>query len=57
MSNTQLYLGVGLPTIAVLASLVNSLVHVSGIPKDIREMRNDVKRLKGEIHDLIGHLG
>lgn len=42
MNNFQLYLAVGLPTIAVLASMVVSLVQISGIREDMRALRIEV---------------
>jgi hypothetical protein len=37
MTNLQLYLAVGLPVIAVLASMVVSLVQISGIRDDVAD--------------------
>jgi hypothetical protein len=42
MTDTQLYIAIGLPTIAVLTSLVISLVQISGIREDMRGMRADI---------------
>jgi hypothetical protein len=42
MTNLQLYLAVGLPTIAVLASMVVSLVQISGIRGDMRGLRQEL---------------
>jgi hypothetical protein len=39
MTNLQLYIAIGLPTIAVLASLTVSVVQISAICEDLREMR------------------
>jgi hypothetical protein len=57
MTNAQLYLAIGLPTIAVLASLVISLVQISSIREDIREIRNDIKLLTGKVYELMDHRG
>ena len=38
ITHTQLYVAIGLPTIAVITSLVISLVQISGIREDIREL-------------------
>jgi len=65
MTNLQLYFAVGLPVIAVLASLVISLVQISairedmrtnmqGIREDIREIRSDIKLLTGKVYELMG---
>ena len=42
MTNAQLYIAIGLPVIAVLASLVVYLVQISGIKEDMRGLRKDV---------------
>jgi hypothetical protein len=42
MTNVQLDLAIGLPTIAVLASMVVSLVRISGIREDMRELRREL---------------
>jgi hypothetical protein len=57
MTNAQLYLAIGLPTIAVLASLVISLVQISSIREDIREIGNDIKLLTGKVYELMEHRG
>jgi hypothetical protein len=54
ITNVQLYLAVGLPIIAVLASLTVSLLQVSGIREDIREIRSDIKILTGKVYELMG---
>jgi len=60
MTDLQLYPAVGLPVIAVLTSLVVSLVQISGIRgeltgirKDLREIRSDVKLLTGKVCELM----
>lgn len=53
MNNVQLYIAVGLPTIAVIASLVISLVQISGIREDVREIRADIKLLTGKVYELM----
>ncbi len=68
MTDLQLYLAVGLPTIAVLASLTVSLVQISAIRDemrsvrdemrsirdDIREIRGDIKLLTGKVYEMMG---
>ena len=65
MNNVQLYIGIGLPVIAVLTSLTISLVQISairdelrtnmqGIREDIREIRSDIKLLTGKVYELMG---
>jgi hypothetical protein len=39
MTDTQLYLGLGIPVLAIMTSLIVSLVQVSGIREDMRQMR------------------
>ncbi len=57
ITNLQLYLAVGLPTIAVLASMVVSLVQISGIREDVRELRREVNTkidlLTGKVYELM----
>lgn len=53
MSNLQLYIAIGLPTIAVLASLTVSLIQISAIREDVREIRSDIKLLTGKIYELM----
>ena len=53
MTNLQLYMAIGLPTIAVLAILVISLFQISGIRQDVREIRSDMKLLTGKVFELM----
>jgi hypothetical protein len=53
MTNEQLYIAIGLPIIAVLTSLVISLVHISGIRDDIRELRQDFHTLTGKVYEMM----
>jgi hypothetical protein len=53
MTNLQLYIAIGLPTIAVLASLIISLIQISGIRDDIREIRGDIKLLTGKVYEMM----
>jgi hypothetical protein len=43
MSNLQIAFAVGLPIVAVLASLVVSIRHASGIRDEIRGTREDLR--------------
>jgi hypothetical protein len=43
MSNLQLYIAVGLPMIAVLTSLVISLVQISALREEMRGIREDMR--------------
>ena len=53
MSNLQLYVAIGLPTVAVITSLIVSLVQISAIREDIREIRSDIKLLTGKVYELM----
>jgi hypothetical protein len=53
MTDTQLYIAIGLPTLAVLASLTVSLFQISGIREDIREIRGDIKLLTGKVYEMM----
>ena len=43
MTNAQLYLAVGLPIIAVLASLVLSMFQISGLRDEMRLLRTELR--------------
>jgi hypothetical protein len=53
VTNVQLYLAVGLPVLAVITSLIISLVQIPGIREDIRELRGDMKLLTGKVYELM----
>ncbi len=53
MTNVQLYLAVGLPVLAIITSLIISLMQISGIREDIRELRGDMKLLTGKVYELM----
>lgn len=61
MTNSQLYFAVGVPTIAVLASLTLGIVQVSGLRDDIKEMRQetlqDVRELRADIAGVRQDIG
>jgi len=69
MSNLQLYVAIGLPTIAVITSLIISLVQISAIREDLRaqigalredthaqihEIREDIREIRSDIKLLTG---
>jgi hypothetical protein len=56
MNDLQLYIAIGLPTIAVLASLVVSLFQISAVREDVGEVRMDVKLLTGKVADVDNRL-
>ena len=43
MTDTQLYFAIGLPILAVLTSLTVSMIQISGIREDMRELRRSVE--------------
>ena len=53
MTNVQLYFAVGLPTLAVVTSLMVSLVQSSAIRGDIREIGGDIRLLTGKVYELM----
>jgi hypothetical protein len=57
LTNLLLYIAIGLPTIAVLASMTVSLVQISAIREDIREMRSDIKLLTGKVYEMMAQKG
>ena len=60
MNNLQLYVAIGLPTLAVLTSLIVSMVQISGIRGDLREnvreirgdLRENMREIRSEIRDI-----
>jgi hypothetical protein len=61
MTNSQLYLAFGLPIFAIVASLIVSLVQISGIRGELsgvrdnlRELRGDMKLLTGKVYEMMG---
>ena len=53
LTNLQLYIAVGLPTLAVIASLIISLVTISGIRDDMRDLRHEFNELRRELNTKI----
>lgn len=58
MTNEQLYFAVGLPVFAIITSLIISLVQISGIREDMRQMRTefraDINAIRASIELLTG---
>jgi len=54
MTDAQLYFAIGVPMLAVITSLIISLVQIAGIREDIREIRSDIKLLAGKVYELMG---
>ena len=57
MSDTQLYLAIGLPCLTIIASLIISLFQMSGVREDIREIRADVKMIMGKLGAMDVEIG
>jgi hypothetical protein len=53
MTNMQLYPAIGIPIIAVVASLIVSLFRISGIREDMRGVRSDVRSQISGLRDDI----
>jgi len=51
MTNSQLYLAVGLPVLTVLVALVVNLVQITGIEGDVNGLRGEVKFALGNEHE------
>lgn len=65
MTNAQLYFAIGLPCFTIVTSLIISLMQISGMREDVRELRKDVgpdireirsdlKLLTGKVYELMG---
>jgi len=52
MTNNQLYLAIGLPCMTIMASLIISLVQISGVKYSIRELREDLREIREDIRSL-----
>jgi hypothetical protein len=48
VNDLQLYIAIGLPTIAVLASLTVSLIQISAIRGDVRAIREDLRETRAD---------
>ncbi len=53
MTNAQLYIAVCVPMVAVIASLVISLVQISGIREDMRQLRTEFAALRSDVRQDI----
>jgi hypothetical protein len=53
MTNAQLYIAIGLPVFAIVTSLTISIVQLSGIRDDIRELRQDFHTLTGKVYEMM----
>ena len=57
MTDARLYLAVGLPILAVITSLIISLLQISGIRDDIRELWREQAAVRQDVHAEIQGLG
>jgi hypothetical protein len=56
MTDLQLYFAIGLPTLAVITSLIISLFQISGLREGIREIRAGMKLITGKLAELDTHV-
>lgn len=60
MTDVQLYLAIGVPIIAILASMTLSLIQISGIREDMRafraEIRADLQVQRSELREEMQNL-
>src|SRR5436309_14121426 len=56
MTNTHLYLAVGLPVLTILVALVVNLAQITGIKSDVGSLRGEITGLRGEITGLRGEM-
>jgi hypothetical protein len=53
ITNLQLYIAIGLPVIAVLASMIVSLLQISGVRDSIRHLREHMDKRIDDLKALI----
>jgi hypothetical protein len=56
MTDTQLYLAVGMPCLTVLASLIATIVIHSGQREALKELREDIREIRSDIKQIVAHL-
>lgn len=54
MTNAQLYFAIGLPCFTIVTSLIVSMLQISGIREDIREINRCINLLTGKVYELMG---
>jgi hypothetical protein len=54
MTNTQIYLAIGLPCLTILVSLTVNLITLFDIKQDIREIRSNINLLTGKVYEMMG---
>jgi hypothetical protein len=52
MTNTQLYLAVGIPMLVLIAAMVMSILHMSGIRGDLYGIRGEIRQTRSDIDKL-----
>ncbi len=57
MTDTQLCFAIGLPCLTLIASLVVSLLGISGVRESAKEIREDIREIRGELRTIVGKLG
>jgi hypothetical protein len=50
VNNLQLYLSIGLPTIAVLSTLAVNIIQVKGIRTDMQQLRVEIGQLRTDMN-------
>jgi hypothetical protein len=54
MPNAQLYFAIGLPCFTIVTSLIVSMLQISGIREDIREINRRIDLLTGKVYEPMG---
>ena len=52
MTNAQLYLAVGIPVFVLIAAMVMSILHVSGIRSELYGIRGEIRQTRSDIDKL-----
>ena len=51
-TNLQLYLALGFPTVVIGASLIVSLVEISGLRSDLACIREDIRDIRADMREI-----
>lgn len=54
MTNAQLDFAIGLPCFTIVTSLIVSMLQISGLREDIREINRRIDLLTGKVYELMG---
>lgn len=49
MTNTQLYLAIGIPMMVFIGSMIVSLLQISGVREDMRQLRAEFGTFRSEV--------